>query len=318
MANESQHKPAHPFWRGRVLPRLALMVAPLPRHTFCSIDVTARCNLRCAHCYHFSRPQPDLPELTTGEWLARIEAMQAKRPYFNCTWVGGEPLLRPELIARGRRLFRSNRVVTNGTLPLPPWHDVDFHISIDGTEVVHDAIRGAGCFAKIKKNLDDSRCEGLKIAIACCLHRGNVDCIESLVAEWSAHNYVRHILFDFFTPMRGVRDDLWLTLGERDDVLDKLEGVKKNYGSFIGSPPATFSLMKSTRAHAAVGKNCVCVNNGIAFDAWGNEKKPCVMGPGADCGRCGCIVPFSVKAWKKPSNLLREIVQGFVTIQVSE
>jgi hypothetical protein len=65
--------------------------------------------------------------------------------------------------------------------------------------------------------------------------------------------------------------------------------------------------MLEENRHSCVGSNCVFVQNGTAFDAWGNVKKPCVIGPGADCDRCGCIVPFSLRAWKKPSNLLREI-----------
>ena len=65
--------------------------------------------------------------------------------------------------------------------------------------------------------------------------------------------------------------------------------------------------MRENNRHRAVGRNCVFFRNGTAFDAWGNVKKPCVMGPRADCDRCGCIVPFSVKAWKHPSNLLCEV-----------
>lgn len=308
MSDRSSTSKKHPFWRGRVLPRLALMIAPLPRHTFCSIDVTARCNLRCAHCYHFAHEQPTGQELSIEAWLDRIEKMQAARPYFNCTWVGGEPLLRRELIEKGKKYFRSNRVVTNGTIELPDWRDVEFHLSVDGTEEYHDAIRGAGCYAKIKANLVNPRYAHLKIAIACCLNRSNVGCIEELIREWQKEPHVGHVLFDFMTPMRdGSGESLWLNFEERDEVLKNLKRLRARYGSFIGAPPATFDLMHSTRAHKSVGRNCVFVKNGIAFDAWGNVKSPCVMGPKADCARCGCIVPFSVKAWKKPSNLIKEI-----------
>jgi sulfatase maturation enzyme AslB (radical SAM superfamily) len=288
------------------------MVAPLPKRTFCSIDATAKCNLRCKHCYHFAHEQSREPELTVDEWIARIEEMQRDKPFFSCTWVGGEPLLRKELVERGKKYFRSNRVVTNGTLELPDWSDVEFHISIDGTEKMHDAIRGEGCYARIKANLEKADRKGLKVAVACCLNRENVGCIENLIEEWRGVPAVRHILFDFFTPMRGeANEGLWLSFEERDAVLANLKRLKKKYGEFIGAPPATFDLMRSDKAYKSVGKNCVCVRNGIALDAWGKPKTPCVMGPKADCVRCGCIVPFSVRAWKKPSNLLREIVRSF-------
>lgn len=307
-------RPKHHFWRGKILPRLALLAAPLPRNTFCSIDVTNKCNLRCKHCYFYSYDQRHGPELTTGEWLARIQDwQQGKGAFFSCTWVGGEPLLRPDLIEKGRHLFRSNRVVTNGTLPLPDWPDVEFHISVDGTEELHDSIRGKGCYAKIKSNIRDPRYSHLNIALACCLNRTNAGCAEDLVKEWGDVSNIRHILFDFFTPVRGVKEDLWLTFEERDRIVDQLEELKRRYGDFIGGPPGTFDLMRSKNRHRAIGTSCVFRKNGTAFDAWGQPKKPCVIGPQADCDRCGCIVPFSIRAWKQPSNLLREIWRDIKT-----
>ncbi|MBN1282195.1 MAG: radical SAM protein [Proteobacteria bacterium] len=301
-------KPKHRFWRGKVLPKLALTVVPLPRNTFCSIDVTNRCNLRCRHCYYFSYDQDRGPELSVDEWLARIERMQAGRgAFFSCTWVGGEPLLRRELIERGKGLFRANRVVTNGTLPLPEWPDVEFHVSIDGTREQHDYIRGEGCYDRIMKNIRDGRCEGLNIAVACCLNRSNAGSIERILSELREIPHIRHVLFDFMTPVRGVEEGMWITFPERHEIIDRLEALRDTYGSFIGGPPGTFDLMRLENKSSCVGPNCVFVKNGTAFDAWGNVKKPCVIGPNADCDRCGCIVPFSLRAWKKPSNLLREI-----------
>lgn len=313
MAADIVKKPKHPFWRGKILPRLALIFAPFPKNTFCSIDVTAQCNLRCEHCYFFSYDQAKDKELTDEEWLARIEKMQrGPHPYYSCTWVGGEPLLRKGLIEKGRHFFRANRVVTNGTVPLPDWPDVEFHVSVDGTEKYHDEIRGKGVYSRLKANISNPDVSHLKIAIACCLNRQNADCVEDLLSEWSMISPIRHVLFDFFTPIKGVKEDLWLTFEERDQILTKLIRLKKEtYGDFIGGPPMTFTLMKSQNKNVAVGKNCVFVKHGLALDAWGNVKKPCVIGPKADCDRCGCIVPYSVRAWKHPTNLLREIWQEF-------
>ena len=295
------------IWRGKILPKLALTVAPLPRNTFCSIDITSKCNLRCKHCYFFSYDQERGPEFTDDEWLGKIEAIQTgPGKFFSCTWVGGEPLLRRELIEKGKRFFRANRVVTNGTLPIPEWRDVEFHISIDGTRELHDSIRGSGCYDKILKNVADINSD-LNVAIACCINKSNVDCIEELAAEWSRVPHIRHALFDFFTPIKGVKEDLWLDFSERDRCIDRLNELRRKFGSFIGGPAATHDLMRDRNRRSSVGSNCVFVKHGTSFDSWGNIKKPCVIGPKADCDRCGCIVPFSLRAWKKPSNLLREI-----------
>lgn len=300
------------IWRGKVLPKLLLTFWPLPRNTFCSIDVTARCNLRCKHCYFYSYDQDCGPELTVSEWLGRIEKMQSgKGAFFSCTWVGGEPLLRKELIEKGRGYFRSNRVVTNGTIELPCWPDVEFHVSVDGTEKFHDSIRGDGCYTRIKRNISDVRNSNLKIALACCLNRRNIACVEDLVGEWLEVPNVHHILFDFFTPIRGVKEDMGLSFRERDEAIALLKSLKERHGAFLGGPPGQFDLMLEKNHHRATGKNCVFVKNGTAFDAWGNVKRPCVIGPKADCDRCGCIVPFSLAAWKRPVNLLREAWRDF-------
>lgn len=306
----SGDKQKHPFWRGKVLPRLALMFVPFPKNTFCSIDVTSKCNLRCKHCYFFSYDQTKNVELTNEQWLSKIETMQKGRhPFYNCTWVGGEPLLRKDLIEKGRHLFKSNKVVTNGTLPLPEWPDVDFHISVDGTEKYHDSIRGEGTYKKLKHNITNA--SHLKVIIACCINRSNVECLENFLEEWSRVPHVKYVLIDFFTPTEGAEEGLWLNFEERDEVLDKLIRLKKEkYGDFLGGPKGTFELMRSKNKHAAVGKNCVFVKHGSAFCSDGSLKKPCVIGPKADCNRCGCIVPFSVRAWKSRKNLMREIWQA--------
>ena len=115
--------------------KLGFRLFGVPRNAFGSIDVTQKCNLRCKHCYFFEHEQPERA-LSVDEWVALLEGWKRTRsrwefPFYQCSWVGGEPLLRPEVIARCRKFFRYNLVVTNGTLPLPDWPDVDFYVSVD-------------------------------------------------------------------------------------------------------------------------------------------------------------------------------------------
>ena len=156
----------------------------IPRNAFCSIDVTARCNLRCRHCYFFEQGYDPARELSVDAWIAKLEALTRAaglRRYFayQCSWVGGEPLLRPELIERGRRFFPYNIVVTNGLLPLPAWPDVHFFVSVDGTEEAHEAVRGVpGSYRRIKRHAlrDD-----LDVMVTCCVNRRNAHCVEELI-----------------------------------------------------------------------------------------------------------------------------------------
>ncbi|MFH0788319.1 MAG: radical SAM protein [Pseudomonadota bacterium] len=113
----------------------------MPAGSLVGLDVTYRCNLRCRHCY-FIR-QNHQAELPVGEWLTRFEKMKANGfPFMICGWIGGEPLLRKDLIEKGRYYFKSNVVFTNGTIPLPYWPEVTFSVSVHGTEEIHSRMTG--------------------------------------------------------------------------------------------------------------------------------------------------------------------------------
>src|SRR5207344_3028504 len=72
--------------------RFALM--GIPQDAVCSVDVTNQCNLRCHHCYFFEHEQPE--NLAVERWRSFFDKMKAEGfPFFSCSWVGGEPLMRP-------------------------------------------------------------------------------------------------------------------------------------------------------------------------------------------------------------------------------
>src|SRR4029453_4206674 len=87
----------------------------LPKYAVGSIDVTNRCNLRCEHCYFFAEDPAHEKELSVEKWIEKLEAMKAAgHPMMLCTWVGGEPMVRKQLIDAGRGYFKHNNIVTNG------------------------------------------------------------------------------------------------------------------------------------------------------------------------------------------------------------
>jgi len=122
-------------------------------------------------------------------------------PFFNCSWVGGEPLLRQGLLQRARRFFRYNTIVTNGTIPLPDWPDVNWYVSIDGDEATHDLLRGQpGCHARAMRHIRQGA--HLGITIACCISAHNAHTIEQVVQDGYLLG-AKHVTFDFYTPPRA-------------------------------------------------------------------------------------------------------------------
>lgn len=301
------------FWKKDRILKLALLVRGFPKNAIVSIDITNKCNIRCKHCYFFAYEQDQ--ELKPDEWREKLKELKAAGfPFWSATWVGGEPVLRKDLIEEARKYFKHNIVVTNGTFPLPQWENVNFHISVDGTEAAHDDIRGKGVYQKIIKTIAEAS-EDTHISLACCLNQRNKECMEDLLAEWYPNPKVKHVLLDFFTPIKGVKHDLFIPFEEQDKIIDRIIDLKRTkYGDFIGVDERVFDLMRKKERHKAIGDNCVFLNKGFAFDPMGNKKELCMMGADADCDRCGCIVPFFLKQTTERKFILKEFWGDFVDL----
>lgn len=279
-----------------------------PKGAIGSIDVTNRCNLRCRHCYFYAHDYETEPELTDDEWIEKFEGLKKDGfPFYQCSWIGGEPLLRKSLIERGMRYFRSNLVTTNGMLELPYWPDVNFYVSMDGPRDMHDSMRGRGTYDRIIKNINRP---DLKILLSMVITRENYTGIEAFVDEWRERGGVRGVLFQFYTPVRGLdNDDLWPHWELRDRVIDNLIRLKGIHGDFIFLPTEVFEMMRSDRCQT-ITRDCLFRQVSFCFDPQGRVKRPCMMGPMADCARCGCVLPFHLKALEDRRLVLREILMS--------
>lgn len=264
-----------------------MLIWGIPQHWFGSIDVTYKCNLRCTHCYFFAQETTD-NNLSVEQWVAKLEALKDEGlPLVQCSWVGGEPLLRPEVIESCKSYFRSNIVVTNATMPLPDWPEVTFYVSVDGTLPHHDKIRGQGTYELTKTYA----CRpDLEVYICCVITSDNQSCIEEMVEEWSDLP-VQGMVFDFYTPMEGTEDNQWLPPTQRDRVVERILKLKESVGDFIAPPAEAYEAMLSHRSRM-VTDNCPYSAKCFSFDSAGDPKGKCMMGPSADCSRCGCVVPY--------------------------
>jgi len=157
-----------------------------PKGGLCGIDVTYRCNLKCAHCYFRAQGYED--ELSL-------------------------------------RFFKSNVVFTNGTQSLPQWHDCKFVISVPGTKRFYQEITGAGglTYERVKENANGS---DLNAIVSYCITRSNIHAIDEFIDEWRRDTSIKGIFFEFYTPVKGHEDNLWVDWKERNIILDKLLSKK--------------------------------------------------------------------------------------------
>ena len=277
-----------------------------PPNTIGGIDVTYRCNLTCRHCYFHKQDYHE--ELSLEQWVERFETLKHNGfPFLICGWLGGEPLLRKELIEIGKRYFKTNVIFTNGTIPLPDWPDVSFSVSIHGTEQYYYQMTGApeGSYERIKQNINRP---GLDVVVSCCITRINYTCIEEMLDEWSG-THIKGVAFEFYTPMKGEGKELWLDWEERDRIIDQLISLRKTYGDFIWFTDRAYRLMRSDTA-PSITTNCPFRKIGFAWDPMGRPKYPCQLGPLADCSRCGCILPFYSAILTNKGLLVGEFYDG--------
>jgi MoaA/NifB/PqqE/SkfB family radical SAM enzyme len=274
-----------PFFISLFKKMIAYRLFGIKQPMYGSVDVNNVCNLHCTHCYWWLNRKEER-DLTVEDWHRIIKSTFNKQQIFFTTLVGGEPMLRPDIIeVFCKEMPKRVCVVTNGTFPLRRINGLYFYwVSLDGTEKVHDSIRGEGAYAKTKKNIleyiagpcRNGRPAWKDIWLSMTINSLNYKSVEDLVEEWSAR--VNKIGFQFHTPF-AKGDPLFMPFGElRSSVVDKIIALKKKYPDFIVNPIPQLLLMKGN--WGGVGTTPVnCPSWAIlSLDHRGRIKQPCCIG----------------------------------------
>ena len=250
-----------------------------------SVDVNNVCNLHCTHCYWWLNRKEE-QDMSVEDWKKIIKEKFNKQRIFVTTLVGGEPTLRPDIIeVFCKEMPNRVCVVTNGTFPLKRYDNLYFYwVSLDGTEEIHNKIRGEGAYAKTKKNIMDyiagpprrGKPAYKDIWLTMTINSQNYHTVEALTEEWRGK--VNKIGFQFHTPF-AKGDPLTFPFGdERSRVVDKIIALKEKYPDFVINSPKQISLMKGN--WGGVGTTPVqCPSWAIlSLDHMGRTKQPCCIG----------------------------------------
>lgn len=133
------------------LPLHRVLTGPLSVH----LEVVARCNLSCTHCFAGELPRKSDP-LTLNELDALFRDL-SRMGAFRLSLTGGEPLLRKDLCAIIDLAIKHQLhpcITTNGLLLNERWvQDLSqrkllwLNVSLDGTDAItNDTVRGEGTF----------------------------------------------------------------------------------------------------------------------------------------------------------------------------
>ena len=156
--------------------------------------ITARCNLRCAHCYQedYSHDELEFDDLLTvvGQYEELLSKAGREWPSFpakgHITLTGGEPFLRQDCLdlletiaARNERF--SFAILTNGTFidesmarRLRELSPAFVQVSLEGDEATNDHIRGCGTFDLAVTALRHLVREGVPCVISFTAQKENI------------------------------------------------------------------------------------------------------------------------------------------------
>jgi radical SAM protein with 4Fe4S-binding SPASM domain len=149
-----------------------------PSLRYLELQVTQRCNLRCAHCYLGTPGTRDLPVADAVSIAREFAGMGGLRLLIS----GGEPMLYNDLesfikMTKGvpvRRVLFSNGTLIDSNVM--SWLDVDeIQFSLDGWEKGHEAMRGKGAFEKTMTGIQAAVQAGVAISFSTMIHLENLD-----------------------------------------------------------------------------------------------------------------------------------------------
>jgi len=269
------------------------------------VNITNRCNLSCQHCFIFRDGNPnEAPasvhdELSSAAILETLVELRDRHGITSVLWMGGEPLLRREVIREGIRLFPRNTIVSNGTIP-----PVDFGpralyvVSLDGPEELNDSIRGRGTYRRVVRNL--SRIPAgftTPVQVQCVVTKRNQHRLEEVVAA-VRETRAGWITFTFYVPRAHDRSpDVWETNEERAAAVREVMRLKARYPGFVRNSARMLELMLPPDCRR-VTDACPAHDHVLPLYLEGDHFATpfCCYGNDVDCDRCGAWVVFSLAA----------------------
>ena len=210
----------------------------LPLHTV-HLQLTNKCNYRCAYCYARSGTQVD-PMLPLEVLTKVVDEVTSLSPNCRYELSGGEPLLYPHIFELSEYIKSKGSpmsLLTNGSLINEKNYQriaalYDFvKISLDGSNpLVNDRTRGRGTYKKARRAIDLLRSCGASISVSMTVTHDNIDNVPAM-----AHEFGNILKFaPTFAAGRGNgKDELCITGEEYYYALASVAGVNP-----LSSPPS--------------------------------------------------------------------------------
>ena len=160
------------------------------------IEVTRECNLRCKHCLNNSGSK--MKNELNKEEIENLIRNLSKAGVSEIRFTGGEPLLNENIydyIKLCTKLGLSTSIGTNGTLiddvVITKLKEAGLKrsvVSLDGTEKIHDFIRGKGNFNKAFYGINLLKDNGIDVRVNSVIMKNNIEDVIELAKFLDSNN----------------------------------------------------------------------------------------------------------------------------------
>jgi len=229
------------------------------------------CNLKCRHCYDWKTPVTSLTFeqnlVVIDNFIAFLKKMEMDG---EISLTGGETLMYDRLIElidyiKSRDVFIKPYILTNGTI-IPKAdlldclvrNDAGVQISIDGTETIHDEIRGTGNYRKAIAGIKKYLAVGLKVSVHYVIMRRNVKAILEFVKEMEVLG-IKRVNFSSLVPIGPGAQEEMLTPAENRDVIESVASLQKKCSIDLLSTRPLWSTVGSS-GFCPVGYNTLTID----------------------------------------------------------
>jgi len=256
-----------------------------------SFDVADRCPIGC-DCYWAA--QNRVVELAPPEIVRFFEERRAEG-MLHVTLVGGEPYVRPDVLAAVTPIMPVNWLVTSGTTPLRLFPNTTHFVSIDGADAeTHNSVRRSKqLFERILRNLETARStwDRFPVFIHTVLNAENFTQIRAVADCWKSNGLADGIMFSTHTPIHGGRDErLRLSSDQRVRIVEELLHCRRKYGQFLLNTEYMIRALHPDRTAVQTPETCEMARCVASYRANGVRKDRCIFGDKASCADCGCAV----------------------------
>lgn len=235
------------------------------------LEITPSCNLRCSHCLQHNYPMYFMP----SEKAFYIMSQLVDAGLCEVSVIGGEPLIHPkarEIITFcAKDLELATSIVTNGTLidnECVAWMSnlerLSVFVSLDGTEDIHDQIRGLGSYKKANDAIGRLLKARVSVDVLFTLNSLNSNCYREVLAH--CHNLGITCNFNLFKPFKPEQKSLVILPNRFFQIMLELFELRQQGNHSIGIANAS---IVSKLLGEQERNECRACQTGIVITAFG-------------------------------------------------